>query len=553
MLIFMRNLCLSFVLSTSVPAVAMAQMTEQTAPVATDGGVVVGKVLASGVEAWYGIPYAKAPVQGLRWQPPQPKTWTGVWTADRKMPECIQVLRPHNINHYFGEEATSEDCLYLNIWAPPGTQAGAKLPVVVFIYGGGLTIGSSGSALYEGESLAKKGVIFLNFNYRLGILGFMAHPELTKEQGGHSGNYGFLDQQAALVWVQKNIARFGGDPDRVTLAGQSAGAMSVSAHLFSPLSKGLFHRAFMSSGCDWSGPLSLTSTLAEAEQTGLHIEDMLHAKNLDDMRQAPADRILGLQAEFQVGANNPGVRVGPIVDGYFSPDTREHILQSHRFNAVPLLAESNEDDLDFALGALRKAQTVSEYQNAAKLLYGSDSDAFLALFPVASDAEVTATARRAAQENGLQRFARGCAQTQSAFSSQPVYLSYFVRKHSYAPGVILADQIPATIGAYHTSDIPFWLGTLDAFNLFRPTRSWTEADRRFSAEMMQSLVAFAKTGNPSTARLTWPAWSETSDNRIVFASDMKLVPFDVKAMDWLAAHPAAQPVQPVRAQSAPRD
>ena len=150
------------------------------APIATDEGRVAGKVLPSGVRAWLGVPFAKAPVNDLRWRAPQPISWQGVWNADRKMPECMQVLRPHNINNYFGEEATSEDCLYMNVWAPPGASSSAKLPVIIFIYGGGGTIGSASSGLYDGENMAKKGVVFVTIAYRVGILGWMAHPELTK-------------------------------------------------------------------------------------------------------------------------------------------------------------------------------------------------------------------------------------------------------------------------------------------------------------------------------------------------------------------------------------
>jgi hypothetical protein len=178
-------------------------------PVATASGQVAGTQLASGVKAYLGVPYAKPPTQDLRWKPPQPVRWDGVWNADRKGAECIQVLRPHDINHYFGEEATSEDCLYLNVWTPADAKPGDKLPVVVFIYGGGGTIGSSGMANYDGENFAKRGAIFVNLNYRVGVLGFLAHPELTQEQGGHSGNYGYLDQNAALKWIQANIGQFG--------------------------------------------------------------------------------------------------------------------------------------------------------------------------------------------------------------------------------------------------------------------------------------------------------------------------------------------------------
>ena len=209
-------------------------------PVVVDGGALAGTLLDSGVRAYFGVPFAAPPVRDLRWREPQPVApWKGVYHADRKAPECIQVLRRHDINHYFGEEATSEDCLYLNLWASGTAKPGAKLPVIVYIYGGGFTLGSSGMAMYGGENLAKKGVVFVNFNYRVGALGFLAHPELTAESPHRaSGDYGFLDQIAALQWIKRNIAKFGGDPDNVTISGQSAGAASVSALEASPLAKG---------------------------------------------------------------------------------------------------------------------------------------------------------------------------------------------------------------------------------------------------------------------------------------------------------------------------
>ena len=183
-------------------------------PLTITSGKVSGTRLSSGVKAYLGIPFAKPPTGELRWKSPQPVSWDGIWNADRKGPECIQVLRAHDINHYFGEEPTSEDCLYLNLWAPAEAKASDGRPVIVFIYGGGGTLGSSGMANYGGENMAKRGAIFVNFNYRVGMLGYMAHPELTQEQGGHSGNYGYLDQNAVLKWLRDNIAKFGGDPEQ---------------------------------------------------------------------------------------------------------------------------------------------------------------------------------------------------------------------------------------------------------------------------------------------------------------------------------------------------
>lgn len=529
------------------PTVTGQTVQKPVAAIQTTGGLVAGKALPSGVQAWLGIPFAKPPVDDLRWQPPQPVHWQGVWNADRKMPECMQVLRPHDINNYFGEEATSENCLYMNIWAPPDSHAGANLPVIVFIYGGGMTIGSSGMALYGGEQVAKRGAIFVNFNYRLGILGFMAHPGLTREQGGHSGNYGFLDQNAALRWIHGNIAKFGGDPSKVLLMGQSAGARSVTAQIFSPLSKGLFSEAVMSSGCSWAssdfgGP---EPTLAQAEQVGLRIQKLLHASGIEEMRQMTADRILALQAEFQVGADRQGVRTGPIIDGYFTPMSEIDMLKAHETSDVPIIASSNGDDLDSGRSALTRVKTVAEYKEVARRMYGRNAAGFLSLYPVSSDSEVNAMAHRAAEDAGMQGAARQCARLNADYNESPAYIDLFTLKNPYIPGVYIADQDTATIGAYHVADLAYWFGTLDAYNMFRPTRDWRPWDRELSQDMMGALIAFARTGSPSTAQMRWPAWSAANERRIVFGRTIRVEKLDTKGMNWLAAHPAANvPVPP---------
>jgi para-nitrobenzyl esterase len=228
-------------------SLASAQTVERPAPgdpVMLDAGRIDGKLLPSGVKAYFGIPFAAPPVRELRWREPQPvQKWSGVRHADRFAPECIQTLRAHDINHYFGEEATSEDCLYLNVWVPPDAQAHARRPVAVWIYGGGFTIGSAAMANYHGEYLARKGIVYVTIAYRVGALGFLSLPSLDAESPHHvSGNQGFLDQVAALQWVQQNIAALGGDPGNLTIMGQSAGSMSVSILQASPLAKGLFHR-----------------------------------------------------------------------------------------------------------------------------------------------------------------------------------------------------------------------------------------------------------------------------------------------------------------------
>lgn len=519
-------------------------------PVQTSSGLVAGTQVQPGVKAYLGIPFARPPVGDLRWRAPQPVRWAGVWNADRKGPECIQVLRPHDINHYFGEEPSSEDCLYMNIWAPAGTKAGDRRPVIVFIYGGGGTIGSSGMANYDGTNMARRGAIFVNFNYRVGILGFMAHPELTAEQGGHSGNYGYLDQNAALRWIHQNIALFGGDPRKVVLSGQSFGSGSVAAQYTSALSKGLFSAALMSSACGFTtegqnAPVSL----ADAEKVGLDVQKRLGAPDLAAMRNVPADKILALQAETQVGTSVQGLRARPAIDGYFWTGNKEDAFATGKASDVPIIASSNGDDLDSNSSPLTKAKTIAEYRSAARLMYGADADQFLKLYPVATDAEVPRMAHRAAMESGMVKSSRTCADVKAKYNKSPAYIDTFTHKHPYAPGLRLADQNVATVGAYHTADVPYWFDTLGNYNMFRTTRVPTAWDRQLTDIMAGALIALANTGSPSTALFRWPAFTEQRPAYAVFGDTASVERLDIHRMDWAASHPprpiaSAAPVRP---------
>jgi len=504
-------------------------------PLRIDSGMVSGKVLASGVKAYFGIPFAAAPTGDRRWKEPQPVApWKGVYHADRKMPECIQVLRPHNINHYFGEEATGEDCLYLNVWSPASAKAGANLPVIVFIYGGGSTIGSSGMALYGGETVAQRGAIFLNFNYRLGALGFMAHRELTAESPHHqSGNYAYLDQVAALQWIQRNIGRFGGDPRKVIVSGQSAGAGSVSLLQASPLAKGLFRGVVAMSGGAW-GNNGAAQSLEDAEKTGQRVQDAMKVHSLAQMRQVPADRILGLQEEFQVGATGGAIRVGGAnVDGYFLPKSPAGLFEAHLHNDVAVIAGFTHDE---SSNALRAAKNVDEYKAAAKRLYGDAADEFLKLYPAATDAEVRVMGRTAAREGLVERGARNWAIAERQNGKAPIYLFLYSRVHPYIPGVAIGDQDTATIGAYHTSDVPYWFGTQDALNMIHPTRNWTAWDRELSVQMTAALVAFANTGNPKTAAVDWPEWTAANERLIEFGDKISVLPMDTRRLEFMKIH-----------------
>jgi para-nitrobenzyl esterase len=535
-------LATSLALSTAGVATAGPMTPIASDPVTTASGKVAGTRLPSGVRAYLGVPYAKPPTQALRWQAPQPIAWDGVWNADRKGAECIQVLRPHDINHYFGEEATSEDCLTLNLWTPADAKPADKLPVVVFIYGGGGTIGSAGMANYDGENVAKRGAIYVNFNYRVGTLGFLAHPELTKEQGGHSGNYGYLDQNAALKWVRDNIAKFGGDPDKVVISGQSFGAGSVAAQIFSPLSKGLFRGAMLSSGCNFtSDPVPL----AAGEQIGLDLQKRLGATDLAAMRNAPADRILAQQSESQVGVSVQGVRAPAVIDGHFFVAGKADTLARKLGSDVPIIASSNGDDIDGGRSPLTRTSTVADYEAAARKMYGADADAFLKLYPVKTDAEVKAVAHLAAAEAGMLQGSRACGQLQAKFNSSATYVDFFTRRHPYAPGVTFPDQDTATVGAYHTADVPYWLDTMDKYNGFRVTRNWTAYDRELSERMMSALIALADTGSPRSAKLDWPAWTEAKPRYVEFGDAVSVKTMPVERMDWQVAHPPTiQPAAP---------
>lgn len=476
---------------------APAQIVERPAgpPVQTQAGLVAGKQLASGVRAWLGVPFAAPPLRDLRWRDPQPRAaWQGVWNADRPAPECIQSLRGRTINHYFGEEATSEDCLYLNIWAPPAPPpAGKAYPVIVWIYGGGFNVGSASMANYAGEALAAKGAVYVSIAYRVGVLGFLAHPALSAEGGGGgSGNYGLKDQIAGLQWVKRNIAGFGGDPGNVTIAGQSAGSMSVSLLQASPAAKGLFQRVVGMSGGAFGGQMA-PAPLDQAEAEGLAVQQAVDAPSIEAMRDMAADRLVALSAT---------VRRRPIVlDGRVVTQDPQATFAAGAQSDVPTMIGFTRDESFRSLGPVH---SVSDYEKAVRATFPATAERVLAAYP-ATSAE---TARRAARDVerdvtlGLQmaQWAKG----QGATGKAPVYAYFFTRTHPYRPGVRFADHDPATVGAYHTADVPYWLGTLDSLNLFRPTRDWTAEDRALSSRMTAHLLAFARSGDPGGG---WTAWS----------------------------------------------
>jgi para-nitrobenzyl esterase len=515
---YFRSFTASLLVALAAPATAAAPQAAGTASdqVTIEGGRIDGAALASGVDAYLGIPFAAPPVRDLRWRDPQPVAkWAGVLHADHFGPQCTQPQRGTLTNQYSGAEVTSEDCLFLNVWAKPGLK---KAPVIVFIYGGGFFIGSSSMALYGGEAMSREGAVFVNFNYRVGPLGFLAHPALSAESPHNtSGDYGFLDQIAALKWVKANIAQFGGDPGNVTIVGQSAGSMSVLTLQASPLAKGLFQRAVGMSGALIGGPSAMPA-LAEAEQDGLKLQKLLKADGIAQLRELPADRIV-------LPRTPDGPKVGPVQDGYVLPEPIDRIFARSAQQDVPLLIGFTHDE---SFGGIGPVKDLADYRAKATARFGKAAGTFLQLYPATSDAEAHAAARAADRDATMAVSMDAWAEAQASHGRAPVFSYEFARSHTYAPGVTFPDLDPATAGAYHTSEVPFWLGTLDSFNRFRTTRAWTAADRAFSQTMMRALLAFARTGNPDAGSVHWPRYS---------SSDRALIELDT------AAHVGAWPAR----------
>jgi para-nitrobenzyl esterase len=470
-------------------------------PIQLQSGQISGERLASGVRVYLGIPFAMPPVGQLRWREPQPVApWHGVLHADHFGPECIQPSHIDEINQYFGERSSSEDCLYLDVWVPPNATAQSRLPVLVWIHGGGFKVGSASAATYSGEYLARKGVIYVSIAYRLGALGLLAHPWLTAESPHHgSGNFAFLDQIAALRWVQNNIRPLGGDPHRVTVMGQSAGAMSVSILQSSPLAAGLFqHAVGMSGGSIDLVTVGKVRSLREAEREGIRLQQALGVTDLAALRNLAAERVL--RAQLTVRAD-----FGAVVDSYLLPGAPAELFSSRRQNDVPLLLGFTRDE---SFNEISHVGGLREYRDYAHKLYGDRADELLSLYPAGDDAQARRAATDVGRDSTLGVEMRTWAQAQLTHGKEPVYVYMFSHVHPYVPGIRFLDGDPRALGAYHTGDIPYWLGTLGSLNVVRQTRAWTALDQQLSQEMMNVIVTFARTGRPGRiGNLEWPRYS----------------------------------------------
>lgn len=463
-----------------------------TKPVKVEGGLVAGVPgKDTSITAFKGIPFASPPVGDLRWRAPQPvKAWQGVRKADHFGDSCVQnivaELKPWTYE-FMTHTEVSEDCLFVNVWTG-AKSAGEKRPVYVYIYGGANTSGSGAVPVYDGEGLAKKGIVVVTVNYRVGILGFFTHPELTAESDVHaSGNYALLDLIAALRWVHENIAAFGGNPDRVVIGGQSAGASNTHSLVASPLAKGLFHGAIAESGSSVNGlGLMNSRTLAEQEKQGVRFAEAKGAHSLADLRKMSWKE---LTAPVQGG---PPFRWSVVVDGYVQPAPAGEMFAQGKQNDVPTLTGCNMGEG----GASPHPTTTAEaFQRQARQRYGDMADEFLSLYPAATDEQARAALNESSWDAEratmyLWAVSRGKTAKTKAYT-------YFWDHTLPGPE---ADRY----GAFHTSEVPYAMNTL-----YMSDRPFTEADRKI-ADMMSSYWAnFIRTGDPNGKGLPhWPAVSE---------------------------------------------
>lgn len=450
---------------------------------------------ASGITAFKGIPYASPPVGDLRWRAPQPvAAWAGVRSAAKFGKPCLQPPPSPSSLYYSGSPTVSEDCLTLNVWTP--TSAG-KLPVMVWIHGGALLSGSSAEPLYDGAKLAAQGIVVVSINYRLGLMGYLAHPALSAESPDKlSGNYGLLDQIAALSWVRDNIAAFGGDPGRVTIAGESAGALSVIALLASPKAKGLFHRAISQSGYMPSYRALNTPSLGlrSAEDSGAALARAAGVSTAKGLRFA--DPVLLFQAGLATGWAPE-----PVIDGVTLRRQLAVTFGRGEQNRVPVLAGFNEGEIRSLPFLAPKAPTTrTGYQADVRQRFGGDADAFLSLYPgVDPKADAMDSIR-----DGLYGWAAQYLVRQQAAAGQPAYLYYF--RHA------TPAQRARNLAAFHASEIPYVFGQVGpgaAIGPNWPVPPATAEEDQLSRAMMTYWVAFVR-GEPMTVDGTdWPRFTAT--------------------------------------------
>ena len=509
------KLTLLFLASTSF---AFAQKSVPL-KVKTETGIVEGKTEGS-ARAFLGIPYAAPPVGELRWKAPAPAVaWTGVRKATEFGARCMQG----NVygDMVFRDAGPSEDCLMLNVWTP-AKDAKAKLPVMVWIYGGGFAAGGTSEPRQDGATLTREGVAVVSMNYRLGIFGFFALPELIAESGKNSaGNYGLLDQLAALQWVKRNIAAFGGDPGNVTIFGESAGSFSVSQLMASPLAKGFFHKAIGESGANFSNKSVAFVTLADsARENAEYAKKNLGTDSLKELRAIPADKLLAEVSKPEARRQGLGVNV----DGYFLPKPVPEIFAAGQQNDVPLLAGWNHDEGSFSIVFAKPPVTAATVKESVEKEFGAKSTEFFKLYP--ADNETTAV--RSWEDFMSDRFISfgtwKWLEAQATKSKQPVYRYRFDLAPPRDP------KGPEGMGAYHSAEIEYVFGTLE----WRIPLLWRSEDRALSELMRKYWSNFARSGDPNGPGLpNWPKYKPQADAQVMYLNTQSKAEKDAQRERYL--------------------
>lgn len=488
-----QALCILVALSLLVAARA-------SEPLHVDGGAVADALPdANGVRNFRGIPFAAPPVGDLRWRAPQPvKQWQGERSADEFGPRCMQTSRLGAIDPL--NPRMSEDCLYLNVWTP-ANAANDKLPVMVWIYGGSFNVGAGSEPWYNGANLAKKGVVVITLNYRLDVFGFLAHPDLTTESEHHaSGNYGLQDQLAALAWVKRNIAGFGGDPDRVTVFGESAGSLSVSALMASPLGRGLFVRAIGESGAMLypdNSPFA-RPPLAKAEQAGVKFAELLAAHSIAELRAKRAEDLLDVAVKN--AAATVGAVRGPILDGYVLPANPVELFAKGQQNDVPLLAGSNADEGTLFANRVQPQPTPASFIDQVRAFFGDQVETVLNVYP-ADTPEQTKASFAALLGDQLISYPTWLWGTLQAKTGKAPTHRYSFELRPPAPETSLTPL--AAQGVFHSAEI------LYVFDNLRVREwNWRPEDRKMADLLSSYWVNFAKNGDPNAPGLPeWPKYT----------------------------------------------
>ena len=497
-----RNTFVFFVVFFGLlPAIVMAQSADRNFAgnmVQVRAGRIQGvKDPETGLRYFWGIPYAAPPVGSLRWREPQPvHAWDGIYMADHFGPQAMQKRIFSDMR--FRTDSMSEDCLYLNVWTPAQTPA-AKLPVLVYFYGGGFIAGDGSEWRYDGAHMAQRGIVVVTVNYRLGIFGFFAHPELTAESPHHaSGNYGLLDQQAALAWVHRNIAAFGGDPDRITIGGESAGSISVFAQMASPLSRDLIAGAIGESGAMIAPTLPPVS-LEEAERSGKVFGQKVGAVSLKALRAIPASALLK-------AASRKGMpRFSTTVDGYFLPKPPLQIFEAGKQAKVPLLVGWNSAESAYSGWMQGKPPTPDNYRQILGQRFGGLQKQALALFPGDNPQEVLQSATALASAQFIVFSTWKWAELHRKNGEAKVYRYLFERPRPLKVDAQQETEAPTgqpapLKGAGHSWEIEYALGNLTT----NPVYAWTPDDYKVSATMLAYFAHFIKAGNPNGMAL--PEW-----------------------------------------------